>query len=91
MTNAIVLDYPRILGEVAIPTETPYEYNKAQASRKLLSKLRPGKALVVESIDHREARNLRAMLYTMSILQYGEAGKLKTKINDNILTIWLVD
>lgn len=83
---------PMILGEVAIPHDYDQtKINKARFSRSLLNSLREGKALLVEFETHREAENYRAMLYSMAILKYGEAGRIATRIVENLLYVWLVD
>ena len=80
------------LGTVPIP-EIRYqrEGNRAQAARKALEELTPGKADLYEFADKKEAMNIRSMISSMAILRWGEAGHIGTSVVENTMYLWLKD
>lgn len=83
---------PTYLGTIEIPTSYNQQIsNTAQQARAILDKAETtegGKAAVFEFKDKREAQLHRSMLYTMAILRYGEAGRIGTRLLDNLLYVW---
>lgn len=76
----------------ALPT-TRYERgeNRATFCREVLNSLQPGKANLYEFVNKKTAEDYRSMLYSMAILKFGEAGRVKTKIVEHLMYVWLVE
>ena len=84
-------EYPTILGNAEIPKDySKTQTNKANKCREILAMIPAGKALIIEFDSKKDANDYRSMLYTMSILKYGESGHIGTRINDNVMYIWEV-
>jgi len=80
----------QVLGTIPIPDiQYVKKDNRAGQARELLQNLQPGKATLVEFVTSKEAHDMRSMLYTMSILFYGESGHISTRITENLMYVWL--
>lgn len=84
-------DKPKFLGKTAIPTSYQQRDNRAQFCRKMLEKLTADQADLYEFATKKEAEDYRSMLYSMAILKYSVAGKIATRIMDNMLYVWLAE
>lgn len=82
---------PKFLGKTEIPNDYRKRENKAQMCRELLEGLTNGQADLYEFGSKKEAEDYRSMLYSMAILKYGSAGRIATRLIENLLYVWLSD
>lgn len=86
----------KVLGVCDIPASYRKDgQNKARLVRatleKLVNEVPTGKALVLEFDNKKEAHDMRSMFYTMSIIRFGEAGHISSRIVENLFYVWLVE
>ena len=91
MEHSIQQSYPVILGKV--PVTKNYNRPKGKKASKcieILDGLTEGYATLIDFDDKKEAQDYRSMLYTMSILKFGKAGCIGTRLDDTVLHVWLI-
>lgn len=81
---------PRILGQVPIPVTYASYGTKSVFAKTIIENLKYGSALMVEMESEENAEKIRHIIHNMGYLKWGEKGNMRTKVDGNILYVWLV-